>query len=65
MNGCGYVPHFRAKDGKALAKAVAGRPAVIVYTWQPDLIKARLRKANNVQVEPVPESLAIRFRMRM
>jgi adenine-specific DNA-methyltransferase len=60
-----YIPHFCAKDARALVKAVAQIPAAIVYTWQPDLVKARLRHANNVQVEAVPESLARRFGMRI
>ena len=60
-----YIPHFRAKDGRALSKAVAQNPAAIVYTWQPDLLRARLRNANNVQVEAVPQSLARRFGMRI
>ncbi|MCE9608146.1 MAG: site-specific DNA-methyltransferase [Planctomycetia bacterium] len=60
-----YVPHFRAKDAKALAKAVGRLPACIVYTWQPDAVKSRLKEADNVQVEAVPESLARRFGMRI
>lgn len=60
-----YVPHFRAKDARALKKAVTGELATILYTWQPDLVRARLKEADNVQVEPVPESLARRFGMRM
>ena len=60
-----YVPHFRAKDAKRLAKAVKQAPSCIVYTWQPDLLKARLRHANNVQIEAVPQSLARRFGMRI
>ncbi|MGH7214212.1 MAG: hypothetical protein ACREIT_05560 [Tepidisphaeraceae bacterium] len=60
-----YVPHFRPKDARALVRAVKQRPAVIVYTWQPDLVQARLRDANNLQIEPVPQSLARRFGMRI
>jgi adenine-specific DNA-methyltransferase len=60
-----YVPHLRAKDARGLLKAVAAATASIVYTWQPDLMKQRLRGAENVQVEPVPESLARRFGMRI
>jgi hypothetical protein len=44
---------------------VAGSPATIVYTWQPDLVKLRLRTAHNVQIEAVPEGLARRFGMRI
>ena len=60
-----YIPLFRAKDAKALIKAVREKPAVIVYTWQPALIRQRLQSEENVQVEPVPESLARRFGLRV
>ncbi len=60
-----YLPHFRAKDLAALRKAVAGSPANIIYTWQPELIKSRLRTVTNVQIEAVPESLARRFGLRL
>lgn len=60
-----YVPHLRSKGAKALAKLVTGSPACIVYTWQPELVKTRLRDAANVQIEAVPESLARRFGMRI
>jgi len=60
-----YVPHFRAKDARALTKAVRELPAVIVYTWQPALVRQRLQNEENVQVEPVPESLARRFGLRV
>ena len=53
------------RDARALAKAVRESVAAIVYTWQPDLVKQRLRDAENVQVEPVPESLARRFGIRI
>lgn len=60
-----YLPHYLAKHGRALVKAVGARPACIVYTWQPDLIKARLRTAPNVEIQPVPETLARRFGIRI
>jgi hypothetical protein len=60
-----YVPHFLARDGRALVKAVKGKPSCIVYTWQADLVRSRLRDAENVQVEAVPASLARRFGMRI
>ncbi len=60
-----YVPHFRARNAPALAKAVRESTAAIVYTWQPDLVKQRLGDAENVQVEAVPDSLARRFGMRI
>jgi adenine-specific DNA-methyltransferase len=60
-----YIPHFRAKDSRALTRAVREQPAVIVYTWQPALVRQRLQNEENVQVEPVPESLARRFGLRV
>ncbi len=46
-------------------KAVRESAGTIVYTWQADLITQRLRDAENVQVESIPESLARRFGMRI
>jgi hypothetical protein len=60
-----YVPHLRSKDARALVKVVEGSPATIVYTWQPELAKTRLRDAKNLQIEAVPESLARRFGIRI
>jgi len=60
-----YVPHFRARDGRTLVKTVRQSAVCIVYTWQPDLVKQRLRTEQNVQVEAVPESLARRFGVRI
>ncbi len=60
-----YVPHFSVKQAKALAKAVKESPACIVYTWQPELVKSRLRDAVNLQIEAVPETLARRFGIRI
>jgi adenine-specific DNA-methyltransferase len=59
-----YLPHYRAKDARCLLKIVRGSPAVIVYTWQPELLKQRLRLEQHVQVEAVPEALARRFGIR-
>lgn len=60
-----YLPHYRAKDAQCLLKIVRGSPAVIVYTWQPELLKQRLRLEQHVQVEAVPEALARRFGARV
>lgn len=60
-----YIPHFRARDTRSLTKAVAAKPACIVYTWQPALIKMRLRNARNVEIQPIPETLARRFGIRL
>jgi len=60
-----YLPHFQAKDTPELKRAVESARAVIVYSWQPELIRQRLRQYQHVQVEAVPESLARRFGMRI
>lgn len=60
-----YVPHLTAKNTKALTAAVAAVRSAIVYTWQPDLVKLRLKAARNVQIEAVPESLARKFGVRL
>ncbi len=60
-----YVPHFKAKDARALRAAVGRACAAIVYTWQPELVRQRLREYSNVQIETIPESLARRFGMRI
>jgi adenine-specific DNA-methyltransferase len=56
-----YVPHFKAKDVRTLKAAVESSRAVVVYSWQPELIRQRLREYAHVQVEALPESLARRF----
>jgi adenine-specific DNA-methyltransferase len=60
-----YVPRFRRGDAGALRKAVKESRAVIVYSWQPELIRQQLRDETHVQVEAVPESLARRFGMKV
>jgi hypothetical protein len=60
-----YVPRFQGGDAVALRKAVKGAGAVIVYSWQPELIRQQLRGYTNVQIEPVPESLARRFGIKV
>ena len=60
-----YVPHLTAKNTKALLKSVTEARSAIVYTWQPDLAALRLKNEGNVEIQPVPESLARRFGVRL
>ncbi len=60
-----YVPRFQKNHAAALRKAVKESTAVIVYTWQPEVVRQTLRNQLHVQIEPVPESLARKFGMRV
>lgn len=60
-----YVPHLKARGSHALLEAAIDSPSTIVYTWQPELVRQRLASATNAQIEPVPESLAQRFGLRI
>lgn len=60
-----YVPHLKAPGSQALLEAAIDSPSTIVYTWQPELVRQRLAIATNSQIEPVPESLAQRFGLRI
>ncbi|MCF7961516.1 MAG: site-specific DNA-methyltransferase [Pirellula sp.] len=60
-----YVPHLKARGSQALLEAAIDSPSTIVYTWQPELVRQRLASATNAQIEPVPESLAQRFGLRI
>jgi len=60
-----YVPHFMSRDVRPLVKRVKERPSVIVYTWQMDYVRNKLRDCNNVQVEAIPDALARRFGIRI
>ena len=60
-----YVPHLKARGSQALQDAALDSPSTIVYTWQPELVRQRLVTATNTQIEPVPESLAQRFGLRI
>ncbi len=60
-----YVPHLKARGSQALLEAALESPSTIVYTWQPELVRQRLVTATNTQIEPVPESLAQRFGLRI
>ncbi len=58
-----YVPSFRREHLAAIRKAVRGSRAVILYSWQPELLRQHIR-ANYVQFEHIPESLARRFGLK-
>jgi adenine-specific DNA-methyltransferase len=60
-----YVPHLKARGSQVLLDAALDSPSTIVYTWQPELVSQRLMSAANTQIEPVPESLAQRFGLRI
>jgi hypothetical protein len=60
-----YLPRFRRGLAGQLRKAVRQAAAAIVYSWQAEVIRDVLREEVNVQVEPVPESLARRFGMKV
>jgi len=60
-----YVPHLKARGSQVLLEAAMDSPSTIVYTWQPELVRQRLVNAMNTQIEPVPESLAQRFGLRI
>jgi len=58
-----YVPSFRREHLPAICKAVRGSRAVILYSWQPELLRQRVR-AEHVQFENIPDSLARRFGLK-
>lgn len=60
-----YVPHYTAKHAPVLLAAVKVCMAGVVYAWQPGLVKKQLAAFDHVSVEPVPESLARRFGLRI
>lgn len=60
-----YVPHLKARGSQLLLDTALDSPSTIVYTWQPELVRQRLVNATNTQIEPVPESLAQRFGLRI
>jgi adenine-specific DNA-methyltransferase len=60
-----YVPHFKAKHAAALRTAVKSSRAVVVYTWQPQLIRQRVKQFGHVEIQAVPEALARRFGIRV
>jgi len=58
-----YVPSFRREYLSAIRKAVRSSRAVILYSWQPELLRQHIR-ADYVQFEHIPESLARRFGLK-
>jgi len=60
-----YLPRFQRGQIGPLRAAIKESRAVIVYSWQPELVRQRLRNETHVQIEAVPESLARRFGMRV
>jgi adenine-specific DNA-methyltransferase len=60
-----YLPRYRKRTAAAVRNGGAAATAAIVYTWQPEVIRQLLRNQPQVQIEPVPESLARKFGMRV
>ena len=56
-----YVPQVKASTAREILKRAKGMPGVIVYTWQTSLLGPRLAVAEHVQVETIPQSLALKF----
>ena len=59
-----YIPRFRKGDGPALRQLVKSSRAVVVYSWQPELIRQQLQAENHMQIESIPEALSRRFGMK-
>lgn len=58
-----YVPSFDRKDLVTIQKAVDASRAVILYSWQPELLRQQVR-GDHIQFEHIPESLARRFGLK-
>lgn len=58
-----YVPSFRKELLPDLRETVARHASVIIYSWQPGLLRQHL-KAAHVQHEAIPESLIRRFGLK-
>ena len=58
-----YVPSFDRKDLATIQEAVDGSRAVILYSWQPELLRQQVR-GDHIQFEHIPESLARRFGLK-
>jgi adenine-specific DNA-methyltransferase len=58
-----YVPRFRRDDAPLLRKQVKESAGVVLYSWQPELVRQHVR-ALHVQHEQIPESLARRFGLK-
>jgi adenine-specific DNA-methyltransferase len=60
-----YLPLFRRSHGAALRKAVKESRSVIIYSWQPEIVRQQLHTEPHVQVQAVPENLARRFGIKV
>lgn len=58
-----YVPRFSRELAAELKKALKDFTAVVLYSWQPDMLAQHVR-TGNIQFEAIPESLARRFGMK-
>ena len=58
-----YVPSFEKELIPSLREAVNRHASVIVYSWQPGLLRQHLR-SSHVQHEAIPESLLRRFGLK-
>lgn len=59
-----YVPRFERALLPHLRRELADGTAAVIYSWQPELLRQHLR-ADHVQHEGIPESLARRFGMKV
>ena len=58
-----YVPRFAVALVACLRKQVKQSSEVVIYSWQPEMLRQHVR-ADHVQHEAIPESLARRFGMK-
>jgi adenine-specific DNA-methyltransferase len=58
-----YVTRFRESNLPALRNHIARGRAVLLYSWQPELLRQHLR-ASHVDFQHIPETLARRFRLK-
>lgn len=58
-----YVRRFRSEDLPLVRQAVGQSSAVILYSWQPEVLRQHIQ-ADHVQFEHIPESLARRFGLK-
>jgi adenine-specific DNA-methyltransferase len=58
-----YVPRFTEKLLPALRAAIKTTGAVTIYSWQPELLRQRVR-SQRASHEAIPETLARKFGMR-
>ena len=56
-----YVPQVKAGTAREILKRSKSVSGVIVYTWQPGLMADRLAGSAHIQVETIPQSLALKF----